>query len=330
LSTTIPVSRSSYLDNARAVLIFLIVFGHLVELRVWAFEPIYLFLYAFHMPAFAAISGYLTKADLRTRKSFVSLARLVLIYAVFQTIYVLWWNRFEAPISLSEALVYPVWILWWLASLITWRIALLVMAPLMKNRWSAFSLLAVATVLALAAGHFLQDGRYLSLSRSFVFFPFFLGGHIFRTHEWSIEATTRRKVIAGGVLVAGYALLSTGVLGLTQEWLWGRHLYRELGVTPWEGVLHRGVHLALAAALVIACMALVPRLDERLVAHHGAALVTTAALVFVLSSTWVNTLTIAMTSPWDLLRHSRRGRSAAQAEDIDSAPAAGEPAPEHP
>lgn len=53
-------SRIFTLDNAKALLIFLVVFGHFCGLYVESkiFDYFYLFIYAFHMPAFLFISGY--------------------------------------------------------------------------------------------------------------------------------------------------------------------------------------------------------------------------------------------------------------------------------
>lgn len=58
------MKRISFFDNARVILIFLVVFGHLISKYVKD-EPflanIYLFIYTFHMPAFILISGYFAK-----------------------------------------------------------------------------------------------------------------------------------------------------------------------------------------------------------------------------------------------------------------------------
>ena len=61
--------RSIHLDNAKAILIALVVFGSLLELgllRTGAGAFAYLFIYLFHMPAFALVSGVLSKPDAYT------------------------------------------------------------------------------------------------------------------------------------------------------------------------------------------------------------------------------------------------------------------------
>lgn len=57
-------SRDSYFDNAKFLLIFLVVFGHIIRSYIHdndALLHIYKFIYTFHMPAFILISGYFAK-----------------------------------------------------------------------------------------------------------------------------------------------------------------------------------------------------------------------------------------------------------------------------
>ena len=56
--------RDYFFDNARAVLIFLVVFGHLLQPYTTEdkyLSALYLLIYSFHMPTFLFISGYFAK-----------------------------------------------------------------------------------------------------------------------------------------------------------------------------------------------------------------------------------------------------------------------------
>ena len=56
--------RDYFFDNARALLIFLVVFGHLMEpyrSSSGFITSLYLTIYSFHMPGFLFISGYFAK-----------------------------------------------------------------------------------------------------------------------------------------------------------------------------------------------------------------------------------------------------------------------------
>ena len=57
-------NKKYFIDNIKVVLIFLVVFGHLIERYIDTSNTlmgIYMFIYIFHMPLFVYISGYLSK-----------------------------------------------------------------------------------------------------------------------------------------------------------------------------------------------------------------------------------------------------------------------------
>ncbi|MGR5132550.1 acyltransferase family protein [Vibrio alfacsensis] len=60
------MGRTSFFDNAKFILVFLVVFGHLIEPLI-EHSPIikvaYLSIYSFHMPVFVIISGMLSRSD---------------------------------------------------------------------------------------------------------------------------------------------------------------------------------------------------------------------------------------------------------------------------
>ncbi len=56
--------RDYFFDNARAILIFLVVLGHLLQPYTSEdkfLQALYLLIYSFHMPTFLFISGYFAK-----------------------------------------------------------------------------------------------------------------------------------------------------------------------------------------------------------------------------------------------------------------------------
>lgn len=93
---TVPVSasrkRDPWLDNARFILIALVVFGHslepLLDTHPWL-ATCYRFVYAFHMPAFAFLSGAVAHTDVDTRLLRSVVFRLLWPYLIFQGLYAL-------------------------------------------------------------------------------------------------------------------------------------------------------------------------------------------------------------------------------------------------
>ncbi len=62
--------RDAWLDNVKGFLIVTVVIGHLVASVVkgfYTFEFIFNFIYSFHMPAFALVSGYLMKNRIKKK-----------------------------------------------------------------------------------------------------------------------------------------------------------------------------------------------------------------------------------------------------------------------
>ena len=66
-----PKRRVPFWDNARFACIVLVVLGHAVQRLTYDSDValgLYLLIYAFHMPAFAIISGYFSKSDAPGRR----------------------------------------------------------------------------------------------------------------------------------------------------------------------------------------------------------------------------------------------------------------------
>ncbi|EIL89655.1 MULTISPECIES: acyltransferase family protein [Rhodanobacter] len=234
--------RSSWIDNTKFILIALVVLGHCME--EWRYKSpvvlaIYQFIYLFHMPAFIYLSGALSRPKFGIEQGTRWLTRLVLPFLVFQAIYL----AFDAWL-LGKPFVYsvtsPNWILWYLMSLACWRIMLIPALSFTRP-------LLVACTLAVLSGYLNDVGYSFSLSRTLVFFPFFVAGYL---HGTKIKGP---RLAAVGVLLAlaGFAWL---IRELSAKWLFGLAPYTNL----WGGAIQAGL-LAASAAGVWAVLRLTPR-----------------------------------------------------------------------
>ena len=157
-------------DNLKAILIFLVVFGHMIEYISGApfYKTLYILIYSFHMPLFIYVSGYFANANPQK-----TLKNVLYPYVVFQTIYVIF-DRVVLKGNATLSFVSPYWALWYLVALFIYRCLLPFFETDKKSR--AVMLILGAFAVSLVAGYDVKLGYYLAFSRVAVLFPFFLMG----------------------------------------------------------------------------------------------------------------------------------------------------------
>ena len=173
----IQEKRDHSLDNLKAILIFLVVFAHLLE-DAAVFEGkvlLYKMIYSFHMPVFIFILGYFAKF-----RPLKILLHWVVPYLVLQMVYILFANQ-----VLGENLKYqfhtPYWILWYLMAGVVYQ---LIIPILNLNPKFLQGLFLLASIIgALAAGYNSSIGYKWSLSRILVFLPWFILGYYARKYK---------------------------------------------------------------------------------------------------------------------------------------------------
>ncbi|HWI31999.1 MAG TPA: acyltransferase family protein, partial [Microbacterium sp.] len=85
--------RVPFWDNARFACIVLVVLGHFSQRLTYDSDialGLYLLIYAFHMPAFAIISGYFSKGGAPTRVQMARVVTDILVpYVIFESLWAL-------------------------------------------------------------------------------------------------------------------------------------------------------------------------------------------------------------------------------------------------
>ena len=160
----IDKSRDSYFDNAKFILMILVVVGHfigLMEGRV--VNPIHTFIYIFHMPCFVFITGYFTNPN--KKQKFLN---LVILYVVFQFI-LFAINRYVNGGNTTLQFAYPHMGLWYLLACLLWRL----IAPRIIN---IPHIIIITLIIGILIGYVPFVGRFFALSRIVYFLPFFLAG----------------------------------------------------------------------------------------------------------------------------------------------------------
>ncbi|MEG0152881.1 acyltransferase family protein [Niameybacter sp.] len=231
--TLIVKERVYLLDNLKGLLIFLVVFGHSLELfkdDYFATQVLYTFIYLFHMPAFVFVSGYFSKNLDKSRAT--AFKSFLMPFILFNII----WNLIAAVATwdMSQfSFLTPGWALWYLMSMFFWKIFL---KDLVKIKY----VLPISFIVGLGAGLFSEFNGILSLSRTLVFFPFFLIGY--KTSEdklFRLKKPTRFFSFAITLLALSFAIFICYFKIFPIEFLYGSDAFESYTVPLWLGLISR-------------------------------------------------------------------------------------------
>lgn len=248
--------RESYFDNAKFILIFLVVFGHLIQSFIDYNESIYTLykvIYTFHMPAFILVSGFFAKGFYKKGYIYKYVKRLILPYIIFQIIYSIFYYYLYRKSTLTVDPFDPHWSLWFLISLFYWNMMLLLFSK-MKPKLS----LSIAVILGLAIGYVDWISNYLSLSRTFVFFPLFLLGYWMKKEHLYLLTRIKVKFAASFAFI----IVFLGFLifpDMNYEWLLGSKPYNEMGSASIGSMFTRLGLYMLSIIMIFSFLAFVPK-----------------------------------------------------------------------
>jgi fucose 4-O-acetylase-like acetyltransferase len=273
MSTAAPAAgprprRVPIWDNARAACIVLVVLGHAIQRLTYDSDialGLYLLVYAFHMPAFALISGYFSKSDPPSRRQMMRiLTDIVAPYVIFEALWTA--TKFVFEGSANPNITQPSWTLWFLLALAIFRLVLPYLALL---RWPVLW----TVVISLSVGYLPNVDSTLSLSRTLGLLPFFtIGWWLSDRKILEKRDLLRRRRLSfrlGAVavfVVAGWAawfFVDQWEAMNLRQWLFYDENYAAIGGTEWWAGAVRLALMAVALVLSVAFFALIPRGDYR-------------------------------------------------------------------
>jgi len=248
--------RVHYFDNAKFVLITLVVFGHFIRSNIEHNEimlTVYKFIYCFHMPAFILIAGYFSKKVHEKGYFKKVILKFLLPYIIFQVIYSIYYLCIGKYSSWSQFdLLNPQWSLWFLLSLFFWNLLLYFFSKI--NKWASISL---AISISLAVGYVDVINQYLSLSRTFVFFPIFLIGFYLKREHFQYIVQKRFRIIS--IILGLIILICYYYIPFHYEWLYGSKPYSYFTEDPLRALITRLVIYLLIGLTTIVFLTLVPK-----------------------------------------------------------------------
>jgi fucose 4-O-acetylase-like acetyltransferase len=245
--------RDPWLDNAKMVLVTIVVVGHMVVLVPGGDEQsrIYDFIYYFHIPAFVLLTGYLSKSFRYSKRHlWALLTTMVVPYVVFSWLMIHWRETLDQVPPGLEWFQNPRWPMWYLAATVIWRL----LTPLLRVHPV---MVPIAVAVSLLGG--LTNQELFDINRAMGFLPFFvIGLHLRPEHL----ALLRRRFawVAGilGALALWWLAARTDRYWATQ-FLYFRAPYDELGAAALEGIWIRARLIVVALLGSAAVLTLVPR-----------------------------------------------------------------------
>lgn len=247
--------RSALFCNLKVFLIFLVVYGHLIETRIdsdivlmWQYRVIY----AIHMPLFALLSGFFLKDGSACRAQMKNALKYYLLIQCAVAA--------GAKIAGVDGIgfIVPFWHLWYLLSLCFWAgicggLSFLEAKWKWYGKWRVKGLFVILPCmwLACAAGETEWIGREFSLSRTIVFLPYVLAGR-YLPRDISFKRYRAAGVILG-LAAAGLLLMTEPVIPV--KMFYQADSYRAAGVA--EGKLFRVLCYLMGTgfcALFLTCM----------------------------------------------------------------------------
>ena len=251
-------ARYDLLDIIKAVLIILVVYAHLVE-HFGTYDPVFEAVYASlslnGLPLFVLISGMVAKPVLIDKDYRKMVAKLLLPLVCIQPFYLALLAR--AGGKAASHILDPQWLLWFLLSLILWRMMLPMFLRIPMP-------LLVSVGITLAAGYAQYIGADLSLSRTLYFFPFFLAGYLWR--DTLLKLTSRARLLWAVPFIGLLVGMAIWFLhGLDTAVVYHDRGYDRAAVFADYPALGRLLLLLVCSVSCLAWMAMMPRKSQWLV-----------------------------------------------------------------
>lgn len=215
-------------DNAKSILMLLVVLGHFTDWYCGQYQfsrNMFVLIYTFHMPAFIFLSGMFSKKTIQSDRMPWRKIGSFLILAVFLNFF---WEivqgiltgSFDFEILMGDNTD------WFMMALS----AFFLITYLLRNVSPGY-VLFVSIAMALIAGFDTHIGMWLSLSRIFVYYPFFYFGYIMSASKYQafLEKPSVRLISAG--ILAAFVTIVFLLPDFCYEFrplLTGAHSYAEI------------------------------------------------------------------------------------------------------
>lgn len=244
----------SYLvDNIKILLIFLVVFNHIIAFQLVKADQTVRFIWygitIFHMPAFIFVSGYLSKKPQDVLKN---VKNLLIPYILGYTF--TWASQIWLGNHMDYELLRPSGtVMWYVLALFVYRLTIEAFG---KIRF----IVPVSIVFALWAGTRMEFSTFLSTSRIVVFFPFFVAGYLWKSEYTKVIRKFKGKIVLALISVILLFIVTNYMIGnsIPVDLFRGNHSYLASGMENTEGMVVRGLMYLVSFTIIFALLALMP------------------------------------------------------------------------
>lgn len=251
--------RVAKFDNAKALLIFLVVFGHGIApfLGTHAGKFLDLWMYSFHMPLFVFIGGLFAKRTVNSKPfDFLKFFSFIALHYFIKTI------EYFAILGSGQKATFR----WFFEKNVAWYIFVMALHLLIAHLLRKINPIAViigSFAAALAVGYIDCIEDTLMLSRVFVFFPLFYIGYAVDSNKL-IEALDKKSLrILSVVILVAFTLITffyTDELYKLRYLFTGNNPYYEFG-DDWYpyGAILRTIAYSVSIAVSLCFLVLIPK-----------------------------------------------------------------------
>ncbi len=248
-------------DNIKALLIFLVVFGHFINSYIKAgeiFRSCYIFIYFFHMPLFIFVSGLFAKSTVDKNKN-DKLAGFLLLHIVLK--FVLAVSKYIYFGSFSFSLLREKNFPWYMLAMVFYPIII----RRLKNFKPAWVFTA-SIFLSLLIGFDKSISDFLIISRLIVFFPFYYLGYLLKSEDIIKITQNKNLKIACAVIFAVFTLavfISGDLIYPIRPFLSGQNPYSGTKVALFLGPFVRFAFYIAAFLISFCVIVLTPEKSPR-------------------------------------------------------------------
>lgn len=244
--------RDYYFDNIKAIMIFLVVLGHFIEIGMYKnelFQGIWYAIYLFHMPLFIFVAGYFTKESQENAKK--AIKNYLIPYIIFSiALYI--FRIFILKQKVNIQFLSPQYGMWFLIIIFSYKV---IYNGICKLR----GIFIISIILAIIVGLDKSFTNLWAFSRTIVFLPFFIAGSKFKK-EYLIKEKKYIKIILGIlilVILIGVGFFCTK-LNIPMNLLRSSTPYSSLKIQVEKAMLMRGVMLLLGFIVSYMILNIIP------------------------------------------------------------------------